>query len=159
MPTILVVDDDVDTCLNMVDLFGDRGYTVDAAGDGERALEKARRQPYELSLLDVRLPGMDGLTLCRQLKCLHPRMVAMIVTAYDGSDLQEEADDAGARHVLLKPIDVPRLLTLVERALSPTNGRGPGADESSMPKDQRKLPPSWDSGVYRPVGQLHACST
>jgi CheY-like chemotaxis protein len=67
------------------------------------------------------MPGMDGLTLCRHLKRLHPRMVNMIVTAYGGSDLEEEASDAGARYVLPKPIDFPRLLALMERSLPQAN--------------------------------------
>jgi CheY-like chemotaxis protein len=120
MPSILVVDDDADTCRNMADLFGNLGYVVDAAGGGETALEKARQQPYDLGLLDLRMPGMDGLTLCRHLKRLCPRMVTMIVTAWGGSGLNEEARDAGARHVLPKPIDFPRLLALVEQAVPQT---------------------------------------
>jgi CheY-like chemotaxis protein len=121
MPTILVVDDDADTCRNMADLLGDLGYVVDAAGGGDMALEKAGRQPYDLGLLDLRMPGMDGLTLCRHLKRLHPSMVTMIITAYGASSLREEARDAGARHILPKPIDFPRLLALVEEALPSTN--------------------------------------
>jgi CheY-like chemotaxis protein len=121
MATILVVDDDVDTCRNMTDLFGEFGYMVDAAHGGEMALEKARQQPYDLGLLDLRMPGMDGLTLCRSLKRLHPRMVTMIITAYGGSRINEEATDAGARHVLPKPVDFPRLLALVEQALPAAN--------------------------------------
>jgi CheY-like chemotaxis protein len=127
MPTILVVDDDVDTCHNMADLFGDLGYRVDAAEDGERALEKAGRQPYELGLLDLRMPGMDGLTLCR--------------------------------HLQRKPIDCPRLLSLVEQSLLPMNCCGPGADESATRENQRELPARWDSGDNRPGERLHACST
>ena len=121
MPTILVVDDDADTCRNMADLFGDRGFRVDAAEGGDIALEQARRQPYDIGLLDLRMPGMDGLTLCRHLKRLQPPMVTMLVTAYGGSDLDEEALAAGARHVLPKPVDFPRLLALVEKALVPNN--------------------------------------
>jgi CheY-like chemotaxis protein len=117
MPSILVVDDDADTCRNLVDLLGDLGYVVDAAEGGEMALEKARRQPYDLGLLDLRMPGMDGLTVCRHLKRLHPVMVTMIITASGGGGLEEEALDAGARHVLPKPVDIPRLLALVEQAL------------------------------------------
>jgi CheY-like chemotaxis protein len=117
MPSILVVDDDEDTCRNMADLFGDLGYAVDTAEHGEKALEKARQQPYDLGLLDLRMPGMDGLTLCRNLKHLHPRMVAMIITAYGGGSLDEEARHAGARHVLPKPIHFPRLLALVQQAV------------------------------------------
>jgi CheY-like chemotaxis protein len=121
MPTILVVDDDSDTCRNMADLFDDVGYVVDTAECGDRALEKARQQPYDLGLLDLRMPGMDGLTLCGHLKRLQPGMVTMIVTAYAGNGLDEEAHVAGARHVLTKPIDFPRLLALVEQALPSTN--------------------------------------
>jgi CheY-like chemotaxis protein len=121
MPSILVVDDDADTCRNMADLFGDLGYVVDAAGGGQVALEKAVQQPYDLGLLDLRMPGMDSLTLCRHLKRLQPRMATMIITAYGPSGLAQEARDAGARHVLPKPIDFPKPLALVEQALPPAN--------------------------------------
>jgi CheY-like chemotaxis protein len=121
MPSILVVDDDEDTCRNVADLFGDLGYVVDAADGGWMALKKAGQQPYDLGLLDLRMPGMDGLTLCRHLKRLWPDMVTMIITAYGASSLIEEAHDAGARHIVAKPVDFPRLLALVEAALPPAN--------------------------------------
>ena len=105
----------------MADLFGDLGYAIDTAGGGDMALEKARRWPYDLGLLDLRMPGMDGLTLCRHLKQLHPLLVAMIVTAYAGSGLDEEARAAGARHVVTKPVDFPSLLALVGGALAQPN--------------------------------------
>jgi CheY-like chemotaxis protein len=121
MATILVVDDDADTCRNMADLFGELGYAIETAEDGDIALTKARRQPYHLGLLDLRMPGMDGLTLCRHLKQLQPLMVTMIVTAYGGGSLDAEARAAGARHVLPKPVDFPRLLALVEAVLAQPN--------------------------------------
>jgi CheY-like chemotaxis protein len=121
MSSILVVDDDQDTCCNMADLFGDLGYVVDTAYGGDTALEKARRQIYDLGLLDLRMPGMDGLTLCRHLKRLHPRMVTMIITAFGANTLEDEARDAGARHILPKPIDFPKLLGLVEQTLPPAD--------------------------------------
>jgi CheY-like chemotaxis protein len=121
MPTLIVVDDDSDTCRNLADLFGDLGYVIDTAGGGEIALEKARQRAYDLGLLDLRMPGMDGLTLCRHLMQLRPLMVVMIVTAYAGTGLNEEAHAAGARHVLSKSVDFPRLLALVEQALAQPN--------------------------------------
>jgi CheY-like chemotaxis protein len=121
MRTVIVVDDDNDTCRNLADLFGDLGYAIDTAEGGEIALEKARQQSYDLGLLDFRMPGMDGLTLCRRLKQLQPFMVAMIVTAYAGDTLDVEAHAAGARYVLSKPVDFPRLLALVEQALAQPN--------------------------------------
>jgi CheY-like chemotaxis protein len=121
MPSILVVDDDADTCRNMADLFDDLGYMVDVAGGGFIALEKAEQQPYDLGLLDLRMPGMDGLTLCRRLKQLQPPMVAMIVTACAGNGLDDEAVAAGARHVLTKPVDFRGLLGLIREALAQPN--------------------------------------
>ena len=118
MPTILVVDDDADTCRNMADLFDDLGYHTDTAECGVDALEKANQQPYDIGLLDLRMLGMDGLTLCRHLKEVHPRMVTMIVTAFAAQGLDEQARKAGARHVLPKPVDFPNLVALVERALA-----------------------------------------
>lgn len=118
MPTILVVDDDPDTCRNMADLFGDLGYVIDIAEGGDVALEKAQQQPYDLGLLDLRMPGMDGLPPCRHLKQLWPVMVTMIVTAYIASGLNEKAVTAGARYVLPKPIEFPKLLALVEKILA-----------------------------------------
>ena len=91
MPTILVVDDDADTCYNVADLFGDLGYAIETANGGHSALDKAREHAYDLGLLDLRMPGMDGLTLCRHLKQLQPRMVMMIVTAYGDGELVRDA--------------------------------------------------------------------
>jgi CheY-like chemotaxis protein len=121
MRTVIVVDDDGDTCRNLADLFGDLGYAIDTAEAGETALEKARRRAYDVGLLDLRMPGMDVLTLCRHLKQLRPRMIVMIVTADAAAGLDEEAQAAGARRVLSKPVDFPRLLGLVEQALTQPN--------------------------------------
>jgi len=117
MPTILVVDDDADTCRNMADLFDDLGYQTDTAECGVDALEKANQHSYDIGLLDLRMLGMDGLTLCRHLKEVRPRMVTMIVTAYAAHELDEQARKAGARHVLPKPVDFPILVAMVESAL------------------------------------------
>ena len=91
------------------------------AEGGDSALEQAQCQPYDVGLLDLRMPGMDGLTLCRRLKHLRPGMVNVIVTGYPGDGLDEEAHEAGARQVLHKPVDFAKLLALVEKALAPAN--------------------------------------
>jgi CheY-like chemotaxis protein len=101
----------------MADLFGDSGYAIDTAEGEDIAVEKARKQQYDLGLLDLRMPGMDGLALCRHLKQMQPLMVTMIVTAY-GAGLGDEARLVGARHVVPKPVDFPRLLVLVHEVLA-----------------------------------------
>jgi DNA-binding NtrC family response regulator len=114
---ILVVDDEVDTCRNLSDILTDLGYQVDMAHDGPSALEKVRHKRYDVALLDLKMPGMDGLTLYREIKKLRAGTVAIVVTAYASSSTATEALEAGAWQVLAKPIDFPKLLALVDEAL------------------------------------------
>jgi CheY-like chemotaxis protein len=116
-PTILVVDDDPDTCRNLADILSDLGYRVDTAPDGPTALELVRKHPYDVALLDFRMPGMDGLELYREIRKLRAGTVAIIVSAYVNAATREEALGAGAWQVLAKPVDFPKLLGLVDEAL------------------------------------------
>ncbi len=117
-PAILVVDDEVDTCRNLHDILTDLGYRVDIAHDGPTALEMVRRKAYDVALLDYVMPGMDGLTLYREIKKLSAGTVAIVVTAYAGGKTAEEAQQAGAWHVLAKPVDFPKLMGLMDEALN-----------------------------------------
>ena len=117
IPTILVVDDEVDTCRNLSDILTDLGYHVDIAHDGLSALELVRKNPFDVALLDLKMPGMDGLTLYREIKKLRAGTVAIVVTAYAGGNTSTEALAAGAWRVLAKPVDFPKLLKLVDEAL------------------------------------------
>src|SRR5450631_603942 len=116
-PSILVVDDEVDTCRNLSDILTDLGYHVEVAHDGMSALELVRQKPFDVALLDFKMPGMDGLTLYREIKKLRADTVSIVVTAYAGGDTQAEALAAGAWQVLSKPVDFPKLLGLVDEAL------------------------------------------
>lgn len=115
--SMLVVDDDVDTCRNLSDILSDLGYRVDTAQDGRQALELVKKNAYDVALLDLKMPGMDGLTLYREIKKLSADTVAIIVTAYAGSTTMDEARASGAWQVLPKPIDFPRLLGALDQAL------------------------------------------
>jgi CheY-like chemotaxis protein len=114
---ILIVDDDPDTCSNLSDILTDVGYQVEIAHDGPAALALARHRHYDVALLDLKMPGMDGLALYRELRRVRADTVAIIVTAYAGSGVVEEALAAGAWRVLAKPVDFPRLLGLVDHAV------------------------------------------
>jgi CheY-like chemotaxis protein len=115
--SILVVDDDVDTCRNLSDILTDLGSHVDTAHDGPAALELVRQRAYDLALLDLKMPGMDGLTLYREIRNIRATTVAIIVTAYTSKGTAEAALAAGAWQVVPKPVDFPRLLGLVDEAL------------------------------------------
>lgn len=114
---VLVVDDEEDTCRNLSDILADLGYRADYACDGPTALELVRRTPYDVALLDLKMPGMDGLTLYREIKKLRAGTVALLVTAYAGGATADEALGAGAWKVLPKPVDLPGLLGLVDEAM------------------------------------------
>ena len=115
-PRILVVDDELDNCRNLSDILTEMGYLVDTAQSGRTALEMVRRQPYDIALLDLRMPGMDGLTLYREIRKLRAGTVAMIVTAHATTESAREALDAGAWQVLSKPVDLAKLQPLLAEA-------------------------------------------
>src|SRR5271165_5045741 len=114
---ILLVDDDVDICRNLNDILTDVGYQVDFAHDGPAALELVRRTPYDVALLDLKMPGMAGLTLYREIKRERAGTVALLVSAFAGPETTEAALTAGAWKVVPKPVDLRRLLGLVDEAL------------------------------------------
>lgn len=116
-PSILVVDDDIDTCHNLSDILVEFGYRVDTAHDGPSALERVGQHEYDLALLDFKMQGMDGLTLYREIKKLQPSIVAIIITAFASQGTQNAALGAGTWKVLAKPLDFSQLLPLVDEAL------------------------------------------
>jgi CheY-like chemotaxis protein len=111
---ILLVDDDPDTCASLSDIISDLGYDVDVAYDGPTALERSRRHPYGLALLDYKMPGMDGLELYGNLKQIRADTVGVLVTAFAADATIQEANRAGIRRVLPKPVDFGHLIPLIE---------------------------------------------
>jgi CheY-like chemotaxis protein len=114
---LLLVDDDKDTCASMSDIFLDLGYTVDTAYDGPGALELSGLHQYRLALLDYKMPGMDGLELCRRLKNSQPSIVIALLTAFASIATTGAAAEAGVRCSLLKPVDFAVLIPLVEEVV------------------------------------------
>lgn len=114
---ILVVDDEVDTCANLSDILTDLGFQVDVAYDGPSALKLVKEKTFDVALLDLKMPGMDGLELYRRIKALQSGTVAIVVTAYASSNTANEALAAGAWKILSKPVDPAKLLTLVDEAV------------------------------------------
>jgi DNA-binding NtrC family response regulator len=116
-PSILVVDDDQDICLNLSDILTDLGYQVDTAADGAAALERIRQRHYDVAVLDLMMPNMDGAELYAELKKVRAEIVALLVTAHPASPRAETALAAGVWQILPKPLEFPRLLGLVEEAV------------------------------------------
>jgi CheY-like chemotaxis protein len=116
---ILVVDDHPINLKLACDVLASEGYTVERAMDAEEALAVVHRIPLDLILMDVALPGMDGLTLTRQLKAdpatQHISIVALTAFAMKGDD--RKAMEAGCDGYIAKPIDTRRLPEQVAEVL------------------------------------------
>jgi CheY-like chemotaxis protein len=80
--SVLVVDDDRDTCASMSDIIADLGYLADVAHDGPAALELLKQQSYGLALLDYKMPGMSGVELYRHMKRDGAKTVGILITAF-----------------------------------------------------------------------------
>ena len=79
---ILITDDDVDTCEILSDIFRERGYGVVTAGTGSEAVDKAGQTTFDVALIDIRLPDMEGLELIAALKGMQADMVVVMITGY-----------------------------------------------------------------------------
>lgn len=120
---ILVVEDNSDIAANIGDFLADKGHVVDFAGDGVTGLHLAGREDFDAIVLDLTLPGMDGLELCRRLRQDARKMTpVLMLTARDALPDKLDGFAAGADDYLVKPFAGEELLARV-RAL----GRRPAA--------------------------------
>ena len=148
--SILVVNDDVDSCSNMADILGDMGFDVNVAHEGTTAMDLVRRRAYDVALLDYRMPGMDGVTLCREIQRVRSGVVLMLVTAYAEAETTRDALDAGAWQVLSKPVHLPRLIGLVNEAIGQPLVLVVNDDFDLCGRTPGHLARAWVPGLYRP---------
>lgn len=124
---VLVVDDDDDVRSSVGQALRALGYQVDTAGSGELALEMIVNEPYGAALLDLRLPGMDGVDVMRAAARIRPDMGVVLLTAHATLDSAIAAVKLGAADYLLKPASVPTIAIAVEKAMmGPPSGRDGG---------------------------------
>lgn len=115
-PAILVVDDDPAVRANIADILEDLGYETCSASSAEEALEVARTRALRLAVVDLRMPGRDGLWLIAQLRRARPGLPAIVVTAFASGEAERELRSLGVRRLLHKPLDVDRLVECVAEA-------------------------------------------
>ena len=116
-PRILVVDDDETIRTTMKAILQDEGYTVDLAATGKEAIKKTQEKSYDVALLDIRLPDMEGVELLKLLKDGVPRTRKIMVTGYPSMQNAISALNKNADAYLLKPVDVEKLLNTVKQQL------------------------------------------
>ncbi|HET8578363.1 MAG TPA: sigma-54 dependent transcriptional regulator [Methylomirabilota bacterium] len=115
---ILIADDEDSLRWVLEKGFRSAGYQVTAVKDGTAALRESESQPFDLILLDVRMPGIDGLALLKQVRERRPDAQVVIMTAHGTMETAVQAMQDGAYDYLTKPFDLDEALLLAERALT-----------------------------------------
>ena len=114
---ILLVEDEPNAARMLAKGLREEAYAVDVVGDGERALELAQLNDYDLIILDVMLPGKDGFQVCRDLRTAGSAVPVIMLTARDAVEDKVEGLDSGADDYLLKPFEFEELLARVRALL------------------------------------------
>jgi DNA-binding NtrC family response regulator len=119
---ILVIDDDESIRKTITSILEEKGYTVDAAENGKEAIRKSKARFYNLALIDIRLPDMEGTKLLTAMRETVPKMVKIIVTGYPSLHNAVEAVNKGADAYVLKPFNVEKTLKIIEEQLEKQKG-------------------------------------
>ena len=114
---ILLVDDDNALAEAVQAVLESQGHQVTHFDDGDSALKASREQQFDLVLTDYRMPGMGGMELLDHLHQQHPTLPVIMMTAFSTTDRAIEATKKGAYDYLLKPFEMPELLSTVDQAL------------------------------------------
>ena len=120
----MVVDNDRDMCRVISDVLKQAGIKVNIAYDGESALAKVKKQPYDLMLLDYKLPGISGLTVLEKTRQVRPNLKTIMISAFGDDSTRTRAKELGAYAFLDKPFNIEGLVKVVRKALNRKGGIG-----------------------------------
>ena len=114
---ILVIDDDKSILRTFTRILQKTGCDIDVAETGREAMEKAEKRHYDLALVDVRLPDMDGTDLLAKMKDTMRDTIKIVITGFPSMEVGVKALDEGADAYLVKPVKPEDLLMLIEEKL------------------------------------------
>jgi len=117
MSTILIIDDDDQLRKSFHKLLSEEGYTAEGAASGEAGLEIIKEQLPDLVIVDIRLPGINGLETFQTIHQIEPKLPVIIMTAYGTTETAIEATKMGAFDYILKPFEIPEMLAVIKQAL------------------------------------------
>ncbi len=114
---VLIVDDQNGIRVLLMEVFSSEGYMTYQASNGKIALDIVRDEVPDIVLLDMKIPGMDGLEILKQIKQMKPHMNVIMMTAYGELDMIKEATDLGALMHFTKPFDIDEMRVAVNMTL------------------------------------------
>ncbi|MBI5055096.1 MAG: sigma-54-dependent Fis family transcriptional regulator [Nitrospirae bacterium] len=158
MDKILVVDDEAGILHSFKKVLGRHDYDVVTASSGEEALEKVNREQPDLVIMDVNMPGRDGIETLNELKSLHPSLSVIIMTAYTTSEKAITAMKNGAFDYITKPVDNAQLISLVEKAIAAGKMNIPVSFEGVPEEAGDRIIGKGDAmlEIFKKVGQIAA---
>lgn len=118
---ILVVDDQLGVRKLLLEAFKEDGYHVELAASGQEALEKVSQSRPNVILMDMKMPGMNGLDTLAEIEKIESSIEVIVMTAYGELELVAEAQKMGVKEYVTKPFDINTLRGIVERTLKGGN--------------------------------------
>ncbi len=115
--SLLIIDDDDDIRRSLAIIFRKKGYETEAVGTGRKAIARVQVKSFDLVLVDIKLPDMQGLDLIVPFKKIRPDMVIILITAYASLETAVRALDEGVSAYITKPLSVEEVLVIVRQAL------------------------------------------
>ncbi|MBI2480183.1 MAG: sigma-54-dependent Fis family transcriptional regulator [Planctomycetia bacterium] len=132
---ILVVDDEKNIRLMLSQALASNTTIIETAINGEEALQKLEQSGYDLLLLDLRMPGMDGVQVLRQVHAEHPKLPVILLTAHGTVETAVEAMQSGAVNFLQKPFSPREIREAVDKALQGHDSPAMGANREAQAGD------------------------
>ncbi len=120
--SILIVDDNLSLCRTMSLVLERKGYAVTNAKDGPEAIKRVKKSPFDMIFLDIKMPLMDGVETYKRIKKVRPEVVVVMMTAYAVEDLVQDALKEGAYGIIYKPLDIEKVVGLIEEAKKARQG-------------------------------------
>src|SRR6267142_1294994 len=153
---ILLIEDDPGIVMTLRRVLTGEGHETLVETRGDSGLDRARRDEFDVVITDMKLPGLDGLELVRELHGAHPRLPIILITAHGTTETAIEATKAGAYDYLLKPFEIPELIGLVERAVAsrrlmmePVDVGAPGEARDALIGNSRLM-----QSIYKEIGRI-----
>jgi DNA-binding NtrC family response regulator len=155
---ILLVDDDAGITDTLARVLADEGYDVAVEKRGDDGLARANAEVFNAVITDLKLPGLSGLELVRQLHAARSRLPIILITAFGTTQTAIEATKFGAYDYLLKPFEIPQLLDLIRRAVDsnrlmsePVTLGEPGAARDAIVGRSAAM-----QAIYKEIGRIAA---
>jgi len=111
---ILLVDDNVSLTRTLSLIFGRKDYEVNTVETGFEAIDLIKEKPYDIIFMDIKMPVMDGVETFKKIKKIRSDAVVMIMTAYSVDDLVQEVMQEGAYGIIYKPLDINKVVGIIE---------------------------------------------